>query len=246
MRALVWRHLALLSALAVIFLFTVDLVTGAPKRVGGWSGAPLAALQSIPDSLYLMIGPIAAIAVGTLLPDRRNVGEAIRIVLLATAVMLALELLTPSTSGGAVRSALALSADARRQVSVVLQSYPAHHPRLIAEEALLRAGMLLLPTILVGIVLGVGAWIHERVVFRYPRDAVVARWTIALVLVPLAAGLIMNWSMSFGYDILFRGKSLLLVLVPYAPALILSTVGWRVAQRRQRDVPAHHAIDPSA
>lgn len=235
MRALVWRHLALLLALGVVFLFLADLLTGAPKRAGGWSGAPLAALVAIPDALYLLIGPIAAIAVGTLRPGRREVGEAVRVTALATVVMLALGLLAPSSSGGAMRAALALDADARHQVSVVLRDYPIQHPRLIAREGLMRAGMLLLPTVLIGIVLGVGEWMHSRVVFRFPRDGVIARWAIGLVLVPVAAGAIVNWSASFGYDILFQGRSLLLTLVPYVPALIVSAVGWSAAGRHQND-----------
>ena len=239
MRALVWRHLALLLALAIIFLFLADLLTGAPKRAGGWSGAPLAALRTIPDALYLLIGPIAAIAVGTLRPDRREVGEAVRITVIATLVMLALGLLTPLSGGGAMRSAmraaLTLDADARHQVSVVLREYPIQHPRLIAHEGVMRAGMLLLPTVLIGLVLGVGAWLHARVVFRFPRDGTIARWAIALVLVPVAAGMIVSWSASSGYEILFQGQSLLLALVPYVPALIVGAVGWRAARRQQND-----------
>ena len=243
MRALVWRHLALLLALAIVFVFLADLLTGAPKRAGGWSGAPLAALRTIPDALYLLIGPIAAIAVGTLRPDRREVGEAVRITVLATLVMLALGLLAPLSSGGAMRSAmrsamraaLVLDADARHQVSVVLSEYPSQHPRLIAHEGVMRAGMLLLPTVLIGLVLGVGAWLHARVVFRFPRDGMIARWAIALVLVPVAAGTIVNWSASSGYEILFQGRSLLLTLVPYVPALIVGAVGWRAARRHQND-----------
>ena len=239
MRALVWRHLALLSALGVVFVFLADLLTGAPKRAGGWSGAPLAALATIPDALYMLIGPIAAIAVGTLRPDRREVGEAVRITVLATLVMLALGLLTPSSSGGAMRSAmraaLTLDADARHQVSVVLSEYPSQHPRLIARESVMRAGMLLLPTVLIGMVLGVGAWLHSRVIFRFPRDGVIARWAVALVLVPVAAGAIVNWSASFGYEILFQGRSLLLTLVPYVPALLVGAVGWSAARRHQND-----------
>ena len=235
MRALVWRHLALLLALGVVFLFLADLLTGAPKRANGWSGAPLAALASIPDALYLLLGPIAAIAVGTLRPGRREVGEAVRITLLATVVMLALGLLTPLSSGGAMRAALALDADARHQVSVVLRDYPSQHPRLIAREGVMRAGMLLLPTVLIGIVLGVGEWLHSRVIFRFPRDGVIARWAIGLVLVPVAAGAIVNWSASFGYEILFQGRSLLLTLVPYVPALIVSAVGWSAAGRHRND-----------
>ena len=237
MRALVWRHLALLFALGVVFLFLADLLTGAHKRAGGWSGAPLAALVAIPDALYLLIGPIAAVAVGTLRPGRREVGEAVRVTALATVVMLALGLLAPYSSGGTMRAALALDADARHQVSVVLRDYPSQHPRLIAREGLMRAGMLLLPTVLIGIVLGVGEWLHSRVVFRFPRDGVIARWAIGLVLVPVAAGAIVNWSASFGYEILFQGRSLLLTLVPYVPALIVGAVGWSAAGRHQNDAP---------
>ena len=235
MRALVWRHLALLLALGVVFVFLADLLTGAPKRAGGWSGAPLAALAAVPDALYLLIGPIAAIAVGTLRPDRPIVGEAFRIAVIATVVMIALGLVTPSSSGGTMRAALALDVDARHQVSVVLSKYPSQHPRLIALEGVMRAGMLLLPTVLIGIVLGIGEWLHSRVVFRFPRDGVIARWAVGLVLVPVAAGAIVNWSASFGYEILFQGRSLLLTLVPYVPALIVSAVGWSAARRHQND-----------
>jgi len=33
-----WRQLALLTLLAVLFVFLADLFTGAPIRAGGWAG----------------------------------------------------------------------------------------------------------------------------------------------------------------------------------------------------------------
>ena len=237
MRSPAWRHLALLTAVAVAFLFAADLLTGAPTRAGGWRGAPLAALQSLPDALYLLLGVVAGISVGTLSPEARNVRQAAGIVAVVTLAMLGLDAWGATLrEGGVLRAAIALGSGSLREAHVVLTTYPAGHPRTVAHEALVRAGLLLLPVVLVGLVLGIGAWVNARVIFRAPRDAVVARWVIAWLLVPGATALIVSWSGGYGYETLFRGQPLWLPLVPYVPALALAGVGWRAAARRH-DAP---------
>lgn len=247
MRASIWRHFAVLLLCSAIFLFLADLLTGAPTRAHGWSGAPLEALLGLSNSLYLMLGVIAAIAVGTARPVRDTLRQAIRVVLVATCLMLVLDAFAVPLPDSVLRAAVELKVGAVREVHVVLREYPALHPRARAQSAIVRAGALLIPVLLVGCVLGLNAWMTDRVVFRFPRDAIVARWVIALLFAPAATALLLNWSSGYAYDILFRGQPLLLALVPYLPALACAVVAWRFAARTYGvHVPTGAARTPTA
>ncbi len=231
MRSSIWRHFAVLLGCSAIFLFLADLFTGAPTRVHGWRGAPMEAFLSLSNSLYPMLGVIAAIAVGTMRPVRDTLRQAIRVVLVATCLMLVLDAFAVPLQDSVLRAAAELQVGTVRDVHVVLREYPVSHPRAQAQSAIVRAGMLLLPVVLVGCVLGLDAWMTDRVVFRFPRDATVARWALALLFAPAATALLLNWSSGYTYSILFRGQPLLLALVPYLPAIACAAIGWRFAAR---------------
>ena len=234
-----WRHLVLLVLLGALFVYLADLLTGAQSRVGGWSGAPTEALRSLPEALYPMFALAAAIAVGTLRPYARRVREAIGIVVVVTLAMALLDLISPSSGDvSAFRTISLLSRGTLGDFSMVARSYTLDHPRYIALVATQRGAMLLLPAILVGLVLGLGAWVHARVQFRSSRDAAVARWVLAWVLSIGAIALIMSWSSGYSYEILSLGKPIWLTFVPYIPAGAVSAVGWRAAAHAQEpDMP---------
>jgi hypothetical protein len=223
MRTSPWFHLLLLIVLGVAFLLGSAVLRGQPTAN---------AVRDVPSSLYIILPALAGIAVGTLRPGPRSTATGARIVVAITVLMLALDLTGSDAQSSVWRSLAALLRGGWTGAGELLHSYPLGHPRVVAEHALARGGLLLLPLVLVGLVMGVAAWSTERVTFRTATDGTVARWAVAWVLVPAAFALVLNWSESYAYRILFRGAPLWLPLVPYVPALIIALVGWRAAGRR--------------
>lgn len=243
MRFALWRHFALLLVLACVFLVATTMLTGVAAPAGA---SPLEhALRELPESLYWMLGVVAGIVVGTARPAGRTVHDAMMVALVATAGMLALSIFA-MPDAGLEGPRLVRAFEVGHVLPAALPaSYPVDHPRIIASETLRQLGMLALPAILVGVMLGIGAWLDARVRFRYPRDGVVARWMLSWLLVPGMAAVLLNWSMSYGYDILFRGQPAWIVLMPYAPALVVAIIAWRGAARAARnpsDSWAHPAV----
>lgn len=229
MRISPWRHLLLLSALAIGAVFLIDLLSGAPTRAGGWTGAPRAALGALPDMLLPTLAVALAIAVGTLPPDARGVRQAARMTMVVTLVMIALDLLLPEPAS--LRTLAAALSGSLGDIGETVARYPMSHPRLRMVYALQHGAMLLSPIVLVGVALGVGAWINTRVIFRSPRDGTVARWVVSWILAPGVLAFVVNWSQGNGADVLFRGEPLWLVVVPWGPALVIGALGWRAAAR---------------
>lgn len=229
MRISPWRHLLLLSTLAIAAVLLIDLLSGAPARAGGWAGAPRAALGALPDILVPTLAVALAIAVGTLPPDARSIRQAARMTVVVTLVMIVLDLVLPEP--GSLRTLAAALRGSLGDIGETAPQYPMSHPRLRMVYALQQGAVLLAPVVLVGVALGVGAWIHSRVIFRSPRDGTLARWVVSWLLAPLVLGFVMNWSQGNGADVLFRGEPLWLVVVPWAPALVAGALGWRGATR---------------
>lgn len=229
MRISPWRHLVLLSALAIGAVFLIDLLSGAPTRAGGWAGAPREALRGLPDILLPTLAVALAIAVGTLHPDRRSIRQAATMTLVVTLVMIALDVVLPEP--GSLHTIAAALRGSLGDIREVVAQYPMSHPRRRMVDGLQQGATLLAPFVLVGVALGVGAWIHTRVIFRSPRDGTLARWVVSWILAPGVLGFVMNWSQGNAADVLFRGEPLLLVVVPWAPALVVGALGWRVAAR---------------
>jgi hypothetical protein len=247
MRTSPWRHLAALLLLGIAYIFFNFLLIAARMHAGGWSSAPAFALHALPGDLYTLLPAIAALAVGTIRFDRCLTSTAARMVVVVTVTMLALDLwIVPAAQRGtplvdatfgdanAVRTIIAFATGHLPGTDELLRTYPAAHPRVRAEGALRLIALLALPTILVGLVLGVGAWVRDRVTFREPRDETIARWLLAWLLVPAIFALVVGWSGGYGARILFRGEPLWLVLVPYLPAAAVDAVGWRAARRAAR------------
>ena len=103
-------------------------------------------------------------------------------------------------------------------------------PRELAGESAIFASTLLLPFIAIGIVLGIATWVRQRVEFRTVRDATVARWVVAWVVVPAVCGYIRD--SSFGSNWLMGvTNAYWLPLRPYLPFLFIAAVGWLEAAR---------------
>lgn len=238
MRISPWRHLILLSALAVGAVFLIDLFSGAPARAGGWAGAPRAAVGALPDILIPTLAVALAIAVGTMPPGARTIRQAARMTVVVSLVMIALDLLLPEPAS--LRTMSAALSGGLGDIGEVVAQYPLSHPRLRMTDALQHSAMLLAPIVLVGVSLGIGAWIHTRVIFRSPRDGTIARWVVSWILAPGVLAFVVNWSQGNGADVLFRGEPLWLVVVPWAPALVVGALGWRAAAR----MPV--VVDPTA
>lgn len=228
----VWRHFLLLASLGALFVFSADLLTGAQSRSGGGWAAARSALRGVPDSLFLLLPIIAGVAVGTLRSDARQTNTAFRVTVATMLCMFVLQL-SVLALGDPVSGLLASPVTFVRGVEasrVVLSSYPTDHPRVLMYDVASRAAqLLLLPAVLVGTVMGLGAWVRDRVMFRAPGDELVARWVLALMLSPLMLAVIVSWSGGYSYEIMFMGQSILLVLVPYLPAVAVAAVGWRRA-----------------
>lgn len=147
---------------------------------------------------------------------------------------------------GAIRAAVTLVREHPAALHEQLREYPATHPRVVAERAVEDVTVLLVPVILVGILIGVSAWVERRVLFRSARDALVARWSLAWVIAPAAWAVIGTWSRGAGTDVLFRNGSLWLPLVPYLPFAVLGVLGWRAALRQRESDHAAWANPDSA
>jgi hypothetical protein len=120
------------------------------------------------------------------------------------------------------------------------ESWSQDNPRSLAVEAAMYAPTLLLPFIGIGIMLGAGTWVRNRVTFRAPRDETVARWVSAWVLVPAVCGFIAAWSSGSNYMTLHT-RDYWLPLHPYLPFLVIAALGWRAAVR---DHGAQSAASP--
>ena len=230
-----WRHLLLLTVLSVGAVFLIDLLSGAPTRAGGWSGAPDAALRALPDILAPTLAVALAIAVGTLPP---TAGHTKRAALMTAVVLLLLVGLAFALSGShALPTIVGAFSGSLGDTGEIVTAYDIEHPRRLLLEALQRGGLLLAPVVLAGISLGVAAWIHSRVMFRSPRDGTVARWTVSWVLAPGVLAFVLNWAQSAATDVLFRGSPIWHALVPWTPAMMLAVVGWRAAARSTPSEP---------
>ena len=226
------RRLALLTGLAGLFVFLADLFTGAPIRAGGWAGAPLFALRSLTDGLLPVLPVVAGVCASTLLPGARTVQHALRLVLAVTTVMLVLLAVRVRESGPAHPQpdnvAVSFnSGNQQRPVSVAR----ADPERLLAMQRVRSGALLLLPIVVVGVMIGLTTWMQLNVAFRTHHAAALVRHAIGWLVSAGVCAIIVTWSAGYGYDILFRGRSAVMVCIPYLPALLLSLVGWRAAHR---------------
>lgn len=236
-----WRHFVLLLGLAIMGFYLLEVLSLAQTTSSSGS-VLLNAARELPAILYRVLPAVAGLAVATMPIDGRSTRIALMLVVTVIAAMLLLDsvatpvLAAPSTRGNVIESqgyarGAAFALSHAREVGETLRVYPVNHARVVASESLGGLALLIMPGILIGLVLGVSAWMRDRVTFRTLRDERVARWVIAWLLVPGAWAFIGNWSLGYQYRILFRGQPIWLILVPYLPALLLATIGWRRSQR---------------
>jgi hypothetical protein len=230
-----WRHLLFLTVLSVGAVFLIDLLSGAPTRAGGWSGAPGAALRALPDILAPTLAVALAIAVGTLPPTAGHTKRAALMTAVVLLLLVSLDFALPASH--ALPTIVGAFSGSLGDTGEIVTAYDTSHPRRVLLEALQRGGLLLSPVVLAGISLGVAAWIHSRVMFRSPRDGTVARWVVSWALAPGVLAFVLNWAQSAATDVLFRGSPIWHVLVPWTPAMMLAVVGWRAAARSTQSEP---------
>lgn len=235
-----WRHFALLLILGVAFVFVGYLTTSA-SHANGWAMAVVETARHLPEVTFLVVPAAAGIAIGTLRMVSGSLSVARRMLLVSTLLTLTLVALRVVMSYPQSELTTLLTSGARPPATVQGQipQYPRDHPRILAISLVRDVSMLVMPFVLIGVVLGLGTWIRDRVRFRSSSDEFVAQWFIALVVVPLVLGTVTSWSGSYEWRILFGGAPLLLLWVPYLPAGVVAVVGWRAAARA---VGQQHAL----
>lgn len=214
---------------------------------------------ALPGFYYGILPVLAAISVGML---GFNASVARQAVLLAVVSMLAMVVLdfappkvagleTPALTldGGAIQGRHLASdlhpGGALRTImrfvrgDLVLGSerpaqYPADHPRLLATVAAADAGELLFPIILMGMVLGLQAWVAERVTFRTSWDGHLARVLLSWVVAPATFLLIVGWVHRIQVQVLFGDSGLPSMFLPYVPFALIAAIGWVTAWRASR------------
>jgi hypothetical protein len=90
------------------------------------------------------------------------------------------------------------------------------------------------PFLLMGLVLGFGAWVHRIATFRSERDERLLRLVVAWVIViGVTLFVAMIWRSSM-FDISMRGQWMGWVVVPYLLVAIPAFLGWRAVWRLDR------------
>lgn len=246
-----WLHFAVLVVLAgALEVFTLH-------SAGDLSGSSLKAF--LPGYYYGVLPVIAAVSVGMLAFDSSVTRQALILAAVTTVVMVGLDLIPPTLTlteaqqvvfqgdsfrrqsiaselhgGNAFRTLLSLVRGDLASAGEKLTQYPPDHPRLLVAMALSAGGYVTLPAILMGVVLGVQAWVARNVTFRRPVDERVARVMIAWVLAPFGFYLVTTWLRRIHVQVLFGSSGLAAMLVPYVVLGLIAAVGWVTAWRASR------------
>ena len=129
-------------------------------------------------------------------------------------------------ASGALVTTLELVRGELPNVSEILGQYPPRHDRVRASYGLRKLGLLFMPFIAAGFVLGLGVWIDQRVVFRSGRDEVVAMIVIAWALSPLTV-LVSDSLAGQAQEAAMSGEGALwMMIAAYAPTLLVGSFGW--------------------
>ncbi|MHB1195118.1 MAG: hypothetical protein ACYC6F_19005 [Longimicrobiales bacterium] len=248
-----WAHLGVLSALAAV----VELASKASAG-GGAANSVQGVIAELPEFYFGILPVLLAVALGMLPFSREAPRQGITLAVVVTVVMVALDLLGGGAATTAARVALqaggvvaaarpgdytsvpllgtALALLRGDLVLPLVRSarYAAGDPFLVAAFAVIKAGHLCLPLILTGMVLGVQAWVADRVTFRRPIDATVARIVLAWVFAPAAFYLMSSWSLKLLFQTLFGSAALLMPLLPFGVFAIVGAIGLRTAVRVAR------------
>jgi len=103
--------------------------------------------------------------------------------------------------------------------------------QMSAFQGLLELGT---PFLLMGLVLGFGAWLRRIATFRHERDELLLRLVVAwgiVIGVPLFTSMLMQWT---SFDVSMRGQWMGWVLLPSVLASIPAFLGWRAVWRLDR------------
>lgn len=112
--------------------------------------------------------------------------------------------------------------------------YPVGHPLVTALQAIQKGGHLMLGVLLVGVVVGIQAWVAERVRFIRPTDERVARIVTAWVLAPTLYFFVSMWAQELRIDVMRGSAPVPVVALPFLAVALASAVGWVAAWRVAR------------
>ena len=248
-----WAHVVALVVLAG----AVD-VAGALSGGGGVVASLRAALAGLPDFYFGALPVLVAISVGMLSFTGAATRHAAALVVATVVAMIVLDLVgghgivdarsTAMLQPGSVQSAASgdftnvplfatiwhILREGASLPATQTQRYDLTDPRLRAAFAVLKGAHLLLPVALVGIVLGVQAWVADHVVFRQPVDELVARMVLAWVFAPAGFYLALSWGRKLCAQVLFYGAWIFAPLLPIAVMLLAAALGWVAARRVTR------------
>lgn len=256
---LVSRHSRARSAW-LNFLALVVLAGGVQVLAMAHGGLAAGELRAgLPPFYYGVLPVLASIAVGMLSFDASLARHAVLMAVVATLLMVALDLVPPTLTqpeadspalsgatfqrraaasqlhgGGALRTMVAFARGDLVLGSDVPARYPADHPRLLAATAASAGGHLLLPAVLVGIMLGLQAWVSDHVTFRSTWDARLAHLLLSWVVAPATFFLIVGWVHRIQLQVLFGDSRLAAMLLPYIPFTLIAAIGWVTAWRMSR------------
>lgn len=248
---LAWLHLAVLVALAAAVEVLILALGGDLDR------STLGAV--VPGYFYAMLPVAAAVSMGMSVFDEATVRHAVVMVGITTAAMAGLDLVPPTLTvpeaqqlafnggvferramaaelhgSGAIRTLLAFMRGDLALVGERLTTYAPDEPRLMATMAASTVGYLAFPGILIGIVLGVQAWVARNVRFRRTVDERVARLVLAWLFAPAAFFVVVTWVRRVQVQVLFGSSGLAAMFFPYVTFALIATVGWVTAWRASR------------
>lgn len=215
----------------------------------------------IAQSLFVVLPMVAGIAIGTAGTGRPGVRAAARLLAILLGIMVVADMVAspaleraraaearrapatwplardtfdvrfPIVRDGAIRTGVALALGNAPATPPELTGHYRADPRRLGIDLLFAYGMMLIPFIGMGIVLGATSWVRQRVTFRSARDEVVARWVLAWLLTGSTVALFVNWPLGMQYRISVGRASFWEPVLVSLPFLALAALGWRAAAR---------------
>ena len=248
-----WLHFALLVGVVSTFEVGRMLVDNDPF-----------ALSLVLHTVYQWIPALSGIAVSIAVPDQRLTRRTIPLGLLASALMIGLDLwsstlqpglresagLFPDASLGPMAELSEAAAVSWVKVGVdwisgdlgvlnpIVGNYDLSHPRLRAAEALTEGGLILLVFATLGFVIAATSWIRVHVIFRRPESRRTSQIVIAWLTAPLLTDLTRSLAADQRYETLFNDGALWRAIVPSVVFLILGLMAWWYTARYREPDPS--------
>lgn len=259
-RFLHWWHLGALLGL-------IAAVEGGRMILRG--AVPGELFASLPHSLYAWCPILAGIAVSIRRSDLLSSRAAVKVGVVVTLLMLALDLVggvTPPPAAftttldrqGNLRSRATTTSGTswtltgltwvrgdldgiEERIPQGVRAYPGPHPRTRAAEALYDGSLVLLVFGILGLVIAAGRWIRHHVTFRKREDERGAHLVVAWLLSPLALGVAASAADRLFFAALFGNGPLWAILLPAVGLLAVGTFAW---VRAARTPPPDEPPDP--